>query len=175
MNHLINIIIIFIIIVSVFKRLQGIAKKGGEIKVPPASPPVPFPEMTEKYETPEESAQEKMEEPVRKPALSGEEILKEIFRVHTEPKATFEHEIIPVPPLPEQVEEPVSMVEQPLPARKAAPREKEKSYTLHFGGSELVRGILMSEILGTPVSLRGDMGKSFPTPPIHRNSEFRIQ
>jgi len=150
MEVLINLVIIFIVIATVLKRIQELGKKQGEIKVPPASPPVPFPELTEEPVRQEKSEEEEIK-PVREWIPSLEEVFEKIRPEFTEP------EIFPEPEIPPLVEEPVPEVVQPIFYEKAVPREKAASgVTLNFSGSEVVRGIIMREILGPPVSMQND-------------------
>jgi len=150
MEVLINLVIIFIVIATVLKRIQELGKKQGEIKVPPASPPVPFPELTEEPVRQEKSEEEEIK-PVREWAPSLEEVFEKIQPEFVEPEIFLEPEI------PLQIEEPVPEVVQPIFYEKAVPRKKAASgVTLNFSGSELVRGIIMREILGPPVSMQND-------------------
>jgi len=150
MEVLINLVIIFIVIVTVLKRIQELAKKQGEIKIPPASPPVPFPELFEEPVHPEKLEEEEIK-PVSERVSSLEEVFEKIRPEFVEPEISLEPEI------PTPAEEPVLAVEQPILYEKAVTRRKvTPGLTLHFSGSELVSGIVMREILGPPVSMQNE-------------------
>jgi len=150
MEVLINLIIIFIVIVTVLKRIQVLGKKQEEIKVPPASPPVPFPELAEELKRLEKPGEEEIK-PVGERIPSIKEVFEKIQTEFAEPEISFETEI------PPPVEEPIPEVLQPIFYEKAVRRKKAApSITLKFSGSELVRGIIMREILGPPVSTQNE-------------------
>jgi len=150
MEVLINLVIIFIVIATVLKRIQELAKKQEEIKIPPASPPMPFPELAEEPVRPEKLEEEEIK-PVSEWAPLLEEVFEKIRPEFVEPEIYIEPEISP------PVKVPVPEVVQPIFYEKAVPRKKAASgVTLNFSGSELVRGIIMREILGPPVSMQND-------------------
>ena len=150
MEVLINLVIIFIVIATVLKRIQELAKKQEEIKVPPASPPLPFPGLFEEQVHPEKLDEEEIK-PVNEWALSEEMVSEEIQPEFVEPEIYIEPEISP------PVEVPVAEVVQPILYEKAVRRKKAASgVTLKFSGSELVSGIIMREILGPPVSMQNE-------------------
>ena len=157
MELIINLVIVFIIVFSILKHLQEVGKKGEELKVPPDIPPESLSEQIKKIK---DLTQHELEEvkPVSESVLTEEEIFEKIHAEFTEP------EVAPEPETSALIKEPVSMIWEPVPTikkpvsyRKIIPRKKvSQRYTLSFGGSEVVRGIIMSEILGKPVSMRGD-------------------
>lgn len=155
MEYLIQIVIIIFIFLALIKRIKEIAEKGGEIKAPPVSPPVSHPEMTEELNRRFVQPEEEAVIPEVKPVLSAEEIFKKFAREYIEPETSPEPEIIPEAEIIPHVEKPVPEVAMPPLQAWAVPREAAPiSLTLNFGGSEVVTGILMSEILGQPVALR---------------------
>lgn len=150
MEVLINLIIIFIVIVTVLKRIHEVAKKRDEITVPPASPTGPFPELAEELKRMEKPEEEEIK-PMSEQVPPEEEIFEKIQPEFAEPEIFLEPEI------PPQIEEPVPEVVQPIFYEKAVPRKKAASgLTLSFSGSEVVKGIIMREILGPPVSMQND-------------------
>ena len=155
MEYLIQIVIIIFIFLALIKRIKEIAEKGGEIQAPPGSPPIPHPEMTEELNRRFLEPEEEEVKPEVKPVLSAEEIFKKFAREYIEPVTSHEPEITPEAEIIPQVEKPVTEVAMPPLQARAAPREVAPiSLKLNFGGSEVVTGILMSEILGQPVALR---------------------
>jgi len=165
MDVLINIIIILVIIISIFKRMQEVAKKGGDITGQPSAPPESqaWPELSENEpEILEEEAfyPESASYPEMKPAESPRRNFAEkIYRFEEEEKQSS----FPTP----QTETPGEFQPVYQAARLSEP-SKEKASD-HRGGaeyklcpalttcsSELVRGIIMSEILGKPVALRSE-------------------
>ncbi len=103
----------------------------------------------------------------------GVEVDSETFKPSAEPDHPYGHRIgetqrefaepVPVEPAEifsdaevyPQVEEPVPVIiEQPDYMKVNTYKKGKKQYALQFEGSEVVKGILMSEILGTPVSMR---------------------
>jgi hypothetical protein len=161
MALLINLIIIFIVIYTVLKRVQEISKKGGEIKVPPASPPITFPEFAEEqprrtifYPEPEETPVE----PVGESAPSREETFETYQKETAEPEVFSEQAVSYYPELSYRSEKPVPTERTPKPAiQEKTPAKPVPPLVLRFNTSELVRGFLMGEILGVPVSIRKEM------------------
>jgi len=155
MEYIINIVIIIFVFLAIIKRIRDIAEKGGEIKVPPTSPPIPHPEMTEELNRRFLEPEEEVVRPEVKPVLSAEEIFKKFALEYIEPETSPEPEIIHEPEIIPEVEKPViEVVMPPLQARAAPLKAAPTGVKLNFGGSGLVTGILMSEILGQPVALR---------------------
>ena len=164
MELIINLIIVFIIIFSILKRVQEVGKKGEELKVPPDIPPETLSEQIKELKNLVQPEPEEVK-PVSEPVLQEEITIEKVHAEYAEPEAAPEPEtpaIIeePVPVVEEQIPvigEPVPMIKQPVSYKKVIPRKKvSQRYILSFGGSEVVRGIIMSEILGKPVSMRED-------------------
>ena len=107
MEVLINLVIIFIVIATVLKRIQELGKKQGEIKIPPASPPVPLPGLFEEQVHPEKLEEEEIK-PVSEWAPSLEEVFEKIRPEFVEPEIYIEPEISP------PVKVPVPEVVQPI-------------------------------------------------------------
>ena len=150
MELIINLIIIFVIIFSVLKRIQEVAKKGEELKVPPDIPPETLSEQIKELKN---LMQPELEEvkPISEPVLPEEVTIEKVHAEFTEP------EVVPEPEIPAFIEEPFPVIEEPVSYKKITPRKKvSQRYILSFRGSEVVRGIIMSEILGNPVSMRGN-------------------
>ena len=167
MELIINLLILFFIIFTVFKRLQQVAKKQEEIKTPPSSYPGPVTEIGPLSEVIKELSQKlehreewiEVKEQPGEPVLSEEEQeqFEEIQPEFVEPSTYQIPELVPEVTVLPQTEEPVEEILQPPESRKVAARKKEKlAYPLRFGGPEVVKGIIMSEILGPPVSMRRD-------------------
>ena len=157
MELIINLIIVFIIIFSLYKRFQEVSKKGSEIKPPTKSIPEPSPEMVDELKRITQKEEEVIKEEVveeTQPVPSSEDIFEKLRQEFAEPETFSEPSYVPEAAIPEQTEEPVPEIVQTIDYSKDVPRKKERRYVLKFGGSELVNGILMSEILGKPVSLR---------------------
>jgi len=155
LDLLINLIIIFVIVISVLKRLQNVAQKGREIKSPPPAAPSPTPKMAEKKSTVLQEQKIPTEPPeFLKPVV---EQAKRMFF----PEDFWEHKTTEIPepaleePLLPEVEEiqKISLRDITLPEKEPIPGMK-----LNFGSSDVVGGIVMREILGPPVSMRqGDI------------------
>ena len=155
MEYLIQIVIIIFVFLALIKRIKEIAEKGGEIKVPPTSPPIPHPEMTEELNRRFLEPEEEEVKPEFKPVLSAEDIFKKFAREYIEPETYHEPEITPETEIIPEVEKPVPEDAMPPSQAWAVPLEASTtSVKLNFGGSGLVTGILMGEILGQPVALR---------------------
>ena len=157
MELIINLIIVVVIVFSILKRVQEVAKKGEELKVPPDIPPETLSEQIKKFKDLMQPELEEVES-VSESVLTEENIFEKAHKEFAEP------EVFSEPEIPAFIEEPVPVVEKTIPVfkkpvsyKKIIPRKKvSKGYILKFGGSEVVRGIIMSEILGKPVSMRGD-------------------
>ena len=170
MELLINLIIIFVIFAAILKRFKEVAKKGEELgSSPPAAPEVE-PEIVGR----------KVDVPRKEPGPG--QVLKKLFEElgevtlerppeQAEPKDIMKQttvlrgDVLEQPwELPEQIVEesvqPSEIIQPPVSYSKAAvSKEKPVSrFQLSFSGSEVVRGIVMSEILGPPVSERRDQG-----------------
>ncbi len=177
---IINVVILFIIIMSLLKRVKEISKKGDEVKKMPEGPPDPLAETikTEKQRAKEQSEpvrrsiREVFDEPRRGPAAPKQErpeappatpSLEDVFKrlsgeIIPEVQQTQSEPVAPEPqvpkPEPEPVPEPPS-VRIPK-VRKTYVQPRNQSPVLSFEGSEVVRGIIMGEILGPPVSMRSE-------------------
>ena len=162
-----GLIIIFVIIFAVLKRIKEIAKKESEIKDRAPAPPAPFPELAEELKQRFEQLETEMIqpeaetlEPEIKPAVFEREIFEEKRPEFIEPVIQPEPELLPDTELrpeievPLRVEEPVSVAKKEFIYKKAVPREKYQAAVLNFRGPAVVNGIIMSEILGPPVSMR---------------------
>jgi len=150
MELIINLIIVVVIVFSILKRVQEVGKKGEELNVPPDIPPESLSEQIKELKN---LMQPELEEVTQasEPVLTEEGAIERVRAEFTEP------EIAPEPETPALYEEPVPMIKQPVSYKKIVPRKKvSERYILKFGGSEVVRGIIMSEILGKPVSMRED-------------------
>ena len=164
MELIINLIIVFIIIFSILRRVQEVGKKGEEIKVPPDIPPESLSEQIKELKNLMQPELEEVTQ-VSEPVLTEEGAIEKVHAEFTEPEVAPEPETPalfeePVPVVEEQIPvivEPVPMIKQPVSYKKITPRKKvSQRYILSFGGSEVVRGIIMREILGSPVSMRED-------------------
>ena len=146
---LINLIIIFVIFVAIMKRVQEVTKKAQELKTqPPVTPPI-FPkailEPTEERPSPQWQPSQEL-----KPSVEQEKPV--VFR-----EDLWEHlkEELPEPEVEETFQPPVEFVQKvPYQEVLKSVREHEPRLYFSFSGSELVKGIIMSEILGQPLSLR---------------------
>jgi hypothetical protein len=149
MELIINLIIIFIIIVTVLKRLKDVSKKGQELEK--TKLPGEFAETIERrtvQEKPEskpllvpapEISFDEMVEPVEFPLKPAEELLESRF------KETF-------PVMPETYRKPVPEMAPHL--YDEITRRRRRCMKLAFTHNRVINGIIMSEILSKPVSLR---------------------
>ena len=148
MEWLINLVIIFIVFLTIFKRIQEVAQKGGEIVGPPASPPVPSREEAEEFRSVEQPAEKEIAlprdeiKPNREPPLSIEDIFKQFKGEYLQPAVQPEPEIIPEEELPPEVEQVVPEFAEPIVVKKITPLRDTPVFSLSFTGSDLVRGIL---------------------------------
>jgi len=176
---IINLIIIIAIVLSVLKRLQDVSKKSEEIKKPQRRPPAK-PTATRTAPTAQQSgapdtAGRPGGEPMKqRPRSIIEELIKELQPVpETRPATTAE--------APEAADEPSvfgedtwEMKDKEFAASAFESRGTDNEFRepgtgeralsieerahiglkLDFTGPDLVRGIVMREILGPPVSLR---------------------
>ena len=164
MELFINLIILFFIFFTVFKRFKEVGKKQAEIKVPQSRHPGQVTEVEpitqvlkelghrlEHVEQADMEAGKSSPEPI----FSDNDRFEEMQPEYAEPEAFESSESIPEPDLFPGVEEHFPEVTKPPGYGKVMTGKKGKRrYSLGFGGPEVVRGILMSEILGPPVSLR---------------------
>ena len=164
MGLVINLIILFFILFTVFKRFQQIAKKQEEIKVPPSSPPGPvaetepitdiLKELGRRLEQVGEVDTETVK-PAGEPVFPYEGRIEKMQPEFAEPVPV---ELPEIPSeagfLPELEESVPDIIKPPDYINAVAPKKAKRQYALQFGGPEVVKGILMSEILGPPVSMR---------------------
>ena len=148
---LINLIIIFVIFAAILKRMQEVAKKGRELKTPPpVIPPVPpktiRKDMKVKPGPPQWLPAQEEKPPVEpeKPVVFGEDLWEQ------HPEEEF------IVPATEEILQPEAELVQQIPYRgiEESVRERDIISYSDMKGSELVKGIIMSEILGPPLSLR---------------------
>ena len=175
MDWIINLIIVFVIVISVLKRMQDVAKKGETLGAPIPTPPVIDRNGTDHpahQEAPKPTAQDIFRELFPEMADSREEMEKPYTARKWEPEKDF-HE--PVPVVKVQKEEAISepaanfekasaSLESYMKALSAKSESLENGYALkatgcsilpaRFKGNELARGIVLKEILGEPVALR---------------------
>jgi len=148
---LINLVIVVVIILSVLKRLKNVSKKGEELETPPPAAPPAAPDMVERTD---EISQE---EPVERPELP--EIFKQLFG-QEKPDISGEDElkqepVVPEPSMAEPVQPPEEIVKPVAYGLPVIPKKEQTAeLKLSFRGPEVVRGIVMSEILGPPVGLK---------------------
>lgn len=177
MEVVINLIILFIIFITIMKRIQEVSKKGQDLRKPLSSPGEPQPGETAPMDDYED---------VRRPVTVFDEIPeeeeKEIYEPSWDNKPTEEEifEKKPAePPAPPFIREPESVFAQSAVINSAEIYKTEKSnifdesiykthrnasvlnredfvpaYRLNLRGHELVKGIILSEILGPPVSMK---------------------
>ncbi|MFA6470816.1 MAG: hypothetical protein WCU00_02150 [Candidatus Latescibacterota bacterium] len=166
MDVLINVIIILVIIITIFKRMQEVAKKGGDITGQPSAPPSShgWPELSENEpEIFEEEAPypESASYPEMKPAESPRRNFAEkIYRYEEERKeGSF---ISPQTEPPGEHQLAYESVPKMVESRKRTGNHRiggdkyQLCPALTACSSELVRGIILSEILGKPVALRSE-------------------
>lgn len=177
MEVIIQLIIIFIIILSVLKRVKEASQKGQELdkgNIPgsildmfdpdsekgkagqkPSATPSDQQEMPAgEYSGPVEITGEPSKEPLipsevpYEPVEAQEMVKKEIY--DTQPDS--------LKPQEELFEEPVPETQKPVLSRPAQTvlREADKGLDLGFTSPQVINGIIMREILGPPVSMRND-------------------
>jgi len=161
MDFVINLIIVLFIVYMVFRRFQEVSQKQGELKRPPGPPA----ETREVAETVDETgpmpgrSPEPIEghwpRPSRVPDKeAAEQVPGELpWGI---PVTVSEGAGYPVPGITNG--EPVSPT-MPKVRRESPPRVRRGTYPLAFGRTAVVRGIIMSEILGPPVSMRRETGR----------------
>jgi len=164
MDVIINLIIFLIVVITILKRLQEVARKGTEIKEPSPEPqPLPIDgpvareiiaEMPEEYPQPAAPAPVPVEEKPR--TQSMRELFERLERRY--------YDIIE-PPVPQTEDTFESGREKKDISRRgyakqaaidrAAPSVESAALpALSFKASSVVNGIIMSEILGPPTGLR---------------------
>ena len=145
MDRIIQLIIIVVIFASIVKRMQQVAQKGEELEAPPpVSPPVTPPMVKRLQDVFQELSGERVEQEVmeEKPVTDTGDFRE---RQTEFPESVVEETL----PIPEDVLQPVSYRDVGIPKAK-----QKQEIKLGFKGPEVVRGIIMSEILGPPVSMR---------------------
>jgi hypothetical protein len=164
MEVLINIIIVVVILFAIFKRMQDVARKGGDITGQPSAPPMSHGWPERPVSEPEIFPEE---EPYEKP-----EPYREI-RPNETPRRTFAEKIFRYEEERKQVSYQSPETEPPggyQPALEAVSgfTESSREAGMHRRGkeefricpaltacsSEIVQGIILSEILGKPLALR---------------------
>jgi len=165
---IINLIIVVFVVASVLKKFREIAEKGKELDKAPPVPPTAGPDLSdhargyieEEAAEPEAPAWPETHEPAV-PAVPemavGEErrYVEDMWeKMASAESATPEFTFPDVGAATEET--PPKRYEPPIPAcRFTVPDEKTSMrIDLGFSGEDVVRGIVMSEILGTPVALR---------------------
>jgi hypothetical protein len=153
-ENLFNLIIILVIVITVLKRLREVEKKGKELGgPPPVAPPLPWepaappqtaPQPVLERPVPQTEAAETFEEERPEPVFTFEDMFEE-EKTPAEPESVFKEEIV-YPP-----EELIPVI--PLVERQPQ-IVKIPTLNLSFSRSEVVRGIVMSEILRPPLALR---------------------
>jgi hypothetical protein len=162
MEMIVNLLIIFVILVAIIKRMQDVAKKGGDITGRPSDPSLPaggWPErpvreadvFTEEFPYEDEEEPYRETRPVESPRRSFsdkiyrfEEERKQMSFPSADTELTGEYQ-------------PVSEDATVRAARRSARSGKRAGKlcpALGMCESELVRGIILSEILGKPIALR---------------------
>lgn len=186
MELIINLVILFVIVASLIRGLRDVMEKGREISTggggteAPGSPPMqPIPADTAERQQPEvrgpvpgeapsledlwrSLTTEEQHRPAPQPAASREETvltLETAARDMETDTAVVEDRFerkLPFTSIEQAVEYrlPAAPIARPKPAGPA--RWAVPALGLRFGGDDLIRGIVMSEILGPPVALRQD-------------------
>ena len=135
MGLVINLIILFFILFTVFKRFQQIAKKQEEIKVPPSSPPGPVAETEPITDILKELGRRleqvgevdtETDKPVEEPVLPYEGMIEKMQPEFAEPVAVELPEIPPEAGFPPEVEELTPEIIKPPDRVKVFARKKVK-------------------------------------------------
>ena len=165
MEIIINLIIFLVIIFSVIKRLKDVSEKGEKLEAPP--PAVP--------KTGREEIPKTREAPRKEPG--AREVLKELFKeledasqgkpleqIEQVEQVELQETATPIPIYSEdtleQIQEAPARTEEvdkpllPDYVKKVPKKKPAPEFKLSFSGSDTVMGIVMSEILGPPVSLK---------------------
>ena len=146
MELIINLIIIIVIVASILKRLKSVASKAEELETPPPVAPPDVPEVMKRM-------RDVFPEKPTAPAVPQEK--EEQPAVFTEDLFEREQPEFQVPVIEEVVQAAEEILRR-APLRKVTIPEEEPKLRikLSFSGPEVVKGIVMSEILSPPVSLR---------------------
>ncbi len=148
---LIQLVIILIVVASIIKRMKETAQKAEELDKP--SPQRPLgdekqkPTLAEKIQDWSKQFEMQLEtpEPKERPGADIESLGQTLDEKST----------VIIPGEAEKLPEEIQIAPSPPPY--SAPLIKRKpQIQLNFSGSDLIKGIIMSEILGQPVGLRGD-------------------
>ncbi|MDP2984938.1 MAG: hypothetical protein Q8O92_16590 [Candidatus Latescibacter sp.] len=164
MEVLINVIIILVILFAIIKRMQDVARKGGDITGQPSAPPMShgWPErpVSEPETFPEEMPYEKPE-PYRESRQfesPRKTFAEKNYRYEEERKQnSFPSNETEPPGEYQPAFQTVSRVAESSRGTSMQRRRKEEGQlfpVLAVCKSELVRGIILSEILGKPLALR---------------------
>lgn len=184
MEVIIQLIIIFIIILSVLKRVKEASQKGQELdkgNIPgsildmfdpdsekgkagqkPSATPSDQQEMPAgEYSGPVEITGEPSKEPLipsEVPVIPPEVPYEPVEAQEMVKKDIFETQPDSLKPQEELIEEPVPEAPKPVLSRPAQTvlREADKGLDLGFTSPQVINGIIMREILGPPVSMRND-------------------
>ena len=171
MDKVINLVILFVIFISIFKRLKEVALKQQEIQKPRELSPLPGPFVkTERLEGPVNVEPEEMvrsyDSIPTEQDITVEEMFARRIREVIEPEMSREIELpaeeVSSWPFEEQVSVPLPEVRpvaaaRPVGLAKKPPAPRRKSRTvLDFSSPGVISGILMREILGPPIALRDD-------------------
>ena len=151
MDLIIQLIIVVVIVASIVKRMQQVAKKGEELEEPPPAAPPVTPPMVERPLMPVQRVEE-VEKPVKQAEPSGMlKELRELFQQEIPEPVVEEVPLAPeeFPPVSEDILQPVSYRDVVIPKK-----EPGLLFSLSFTGTEAAKGIVMSEVLGPPVSMR---------------------
>lgn len=162
---LINIVIVFIIVASALKRMREVTAKSREITKPPTAPTVVPARAEEETASPRPSGSQswRTEKPEPGPMETRRYVLRDILESLNEAaepeendaEAAFEQ--LKPSASPERI--PASAYEtavRPLAGRNVAAGAKKHPRMFGLEKNDVTKGIVMSEILGPPVSLRQD-------------------
>lgn len=184
MDFLINTIVTIAIILYVLQRVREVAKKGGEITGPPPPSPMFEEEEEETFEresSPEKPSPEATRMPRRievpmmpnvrpEPAVPAEPAPRP-HRYHVPPENApargrriaeavleegdegFFEALDTISTQVKRTAPPARPAQKHTPVRRRG-KEAGASPALTFSGSSVIQGIIMSEILGPPVSMR---------------------
>ncbi len=175
MEVIIQLIIIFIVILSVLKRVKEAGQKGQELdkgKIPGNILDMFDPEGAEgkAVQKPSPSDQQEMSageysEPIgnsgelsKEPLIPSEVPYEPVEAPEIVEKDVFDTQPDSLVLQEELIEEPVPEIPKPdllWPAQTFL-READKGLDLGFTGPQVINGIIMREILGPPVSMRND-------------------
>jgi len=145
----INIAIVLIIIFSIIKRMKETAQKAEELDKPPPQQPLSDekPSLAQKIQDWSKQFEMQLEapEPKERPGADIESLeqsnMEEFTGIVSEETQQLSEEI-QLTPSPQPYSEPLI--------------KRKPQIQLRFSGSDIVQGIIMSEILSQPVGLRGN-------------------